>query len=290
MKGHAPNELQMVPLSRIQPSISNVRLFVERESLESLENTYRLYAKDPSTVLPDPPTVRFFTQIGDLELLAGHRRITAANNVGLTALPCRVVTMTEEEAYRYIRQANNYETLTTVEKAYAVAEMDRLGFSTDDIRDSLGSIGLPRYLTVGRMVHPDWFSDLEKKCDPSITLWSYALQHGPAHFQYCFRHWDAGLWDEDECSRYFKRVGQVRPPESYQHGIIISVDKTGTIARLRGTLDLNAMTAEELWDTVSDFTEELITLMSLAGNHKNFGPKRVLHFEPDYAEYNEDLA
>lgn len=285
MKAHAPNQLQIVPLAKIEPSAANVRLFVERESLENLENTYKAYMRDPETVvLPDPPTVRFRSRILPLELLAGHRRLTAANNVGLKALPCRVVKMTDEEAYRYIRQANNYETLTTIEKAYAVAEMDRLGFPADDIRDSMGDIGLPRYLAVGRMVHPDWFSDLEKKCDPSITVWSYALQHGPAHFQHCFRQWDAGLWDEDECNREFKRLGKARPPESYQHGILISIDRTGTIARLRGTLDLNAMTREEVLDTVRNFTDELYNLVTLAGTLGNLGPKRVMHFEPDASE------
>jgi hypothetical protein len=285
MRAHAPNQLQLVALAKIEPSEANVRLFVERESLESLENTYEAYARDPSSVvLPDPPTVRFRSKGQTLELLAGHRRLTAANNVGLKALPCRVVKMTDEEAYRYIRQANNYETLTTVEKAYAIAEMDRLGFSSDDIRDSMGDIGLPRYLAVGRMVHPDWFSDLEKKCDPSITLWGYALQHGATHFQTCFKHWDAGLWDEEDCHREFKRVGHARPPETYQHGVLISIDKTGTVARLRGTLDLNTMSPDELWDTVHNFTEELYALVILSGNLNNFGPKRVMHFEPDASE------
>src|SRR4051812_2933036 len=192
--GHAPNKNQLIHIACIAPSRANVRLFVERESLESMEAKYRAYQVDKDTVLPDPPVVRFHSLQEPLELLAGHRRLTAATNAGLKSIPCRVVKMTDEEAYRFIREANNYETLTTVERAFAVAEMDRLGFTGDDIRETMGNIGIPRYLAVGRVVNPNWFSDLEKKCDPSITLWAYALHHGEPHFHYCFKQWDSGLW------------------------------------------------------------------------------------------------
>jgi hypothetical protein len=276
--GHAPNTTQRVPLSRIVPSRANVRLFVERESLESMEAKYRAYLTDVDTVLPDPPVVRFRSLQEPLELLAGHRRLTAATNVGLKYLPCRVVEMTDEEAYRFIREANNYETLTTVEKAFAVAEMDRLGFTGDDIRETMGNIGLPRYLAIGRVVNPDWFSDLEKKCDPSITLWGYALHHGEPHFRYCFKQWDSGLWDEDDCHREFKRVGKASPPESYQQGVLMSVDKTGTILRLRGTLDMARQSLDDMEDMMGAFMAELKDLLLDASITGSFGPKRVTRF------------
>lgn len=281
---HAPNELQMVPLANIAPSNMNSRLFIERESLESLERRYEAWAdgKNPGEVLPDAPTVRYNGPTKPLELLAGHRRIQAANNAGVTALYVRSVEMDDETAYRFIREANNYEILTTVERAYAIAEMDRLGFTAEQIRETMGNIGLSRYLLVGRLVHPDWFTDIDKLCDPSITVWGYAARHGVDHFRHCFEHWDQGHWDEEDCSREFRRAGVARPPEPYQAGAIMSVDESGQILRFRGTLDLNNVRdIDRLKDKLEDFILDLKVAVTLARHRKTFGVKRKNQYITD---------
>jgi hypothetical protein len=283
-KTHAPNEIQYVPIELIEPSSMNVRLFIERESLDALETVYRAWdnGTNKDVVLPDPPVINFKGWDNLFELLAGHRRLTAAHNARITLLPVRCVTLGQEDAYKFIRQANNYETLTTIERSYAVAEMDRLGFTIDEVRETMGTIGVSRYLAVGRMVNPDWFSDIEKRCDPTITVWGYAAKHGPEHFAYCFKQWDAGLWDEEDCNKEFRRAGHSRPPEPYQAGAIISVDETGTILRFRGTLDLSIMTAEEIIDeVVTPLIRELLLTTHTAKVFGSFGPKRKGQFSPE---------
>jgi hypothetical protein len=283
-----PNYIQLIPLQDIRPSEMNVRLFIERESLHGLEQRYRQYIEDEEAVLPDPPLVRFHGLTAPLELLAGHRRVQAAANVGLQLMPCRVVCLDSEAAYRIIREANNYEILTTIERAYAVAEMDRLGFSGDQIRESLGNIGLKRYLQVGRLVHPDWFTDAPKLCDPSITIWGYAATHGAEHFRYCFKQWNTGTWDEEDCQREFKRVGQAPPPEPYQAGAIMSVDPTGKVLRFRGTLDLGKLSLDEIKnEVISPLMDRLADAVEIAGLINNFGEKRNYRFAPGHEVENE---
>jgi hypothetical protein len=275
-----PNILQLIPLNDIEPSDKNVRLFIERESLEVLERRYREWRFDYNVILPDPPIVRY-REGKPFELIAGHRRIQAAGNAGLINLWVRIVDVDDETAYRLIREANNYETLTTVEKAYSVAEMLRLGFTDEQVRESLGNIGISRYNRVGSLVHPDWFSDVPKRCDPSITVWNYAARLGPDHFRHCFDNWNSGLWDEDDCSREFRRFGRAKPPEPYQAGAILSVDETGKVLRFRGTLDLSQWDAETIkMEILFPFLESLFAAQDLALDRNSFGIKRNYRFSP----------
>lgn len=286
-----PNHIEWIPLSAIVPSPMNVRLFIERESLESLERKYREYLDSPSAILPDAVVLRYRGATAPFELLAGHRRVQAANNAGMFKIPSRIVNLDDEAAYRLIREANNYEILTTVERAYAVAEMDRLGFTREQIRESLGNIGIDRYLRVGRLVHPDWFTDATKLCDPSITVWGYAAKHGPAHFRYCFEEWNRGAWDEEDCSREFRRTGTAKPPEPYQAGAILSVDKSGKVLRFRGTLDLAQMSADEmLRAVVNPFLQHLHESLIVAAQLRTFGERRNYQFSPDDEPLDTELG
>ncbi len=262
----------------------NARLFIERESLEALEDRYRAWDNgfNSSVVLPDPPVVRHRGPDQQLELLAGHRRLTAAHTVGVTRIPCRVVDLTDEEAFLFIREANNYEVLTTAEKAYSIAEMDRLGFSFEEIRKTMGTIGLNRYLFVGRMINPDWFSDIEKLCNPSITVWAYAARHGEKHFEHCFRQWDSGAWTEEDCNSQFRKAGTAVPPEPYQAGAIMSVDATGKVLRFRGTLDIGRLTPEQIIEKiVNPFIRDLNLAARTARGFNHFGPKRNARYSDE---------
>jgi hypothetical protein len=231
--------------------------------------------------------LRFLHKTEKLEALAGHRRLQAANNVRVEELPCRVVQMSDEEAYKFIRLANNYEVLTTAEKAYAVAEMDRFGFEPDTIREVMGNVGLARYLAVGRAINPDWFTDAPKKCDPSITMWAYALEHGGKHFRRCFEHWDAGVWDEEDCNKNFKRLDKALPPESYQRGCVISINRDGSVLRLRGTLDLSTTDWRDIILISEEFTNQLKERVAAAVTLGTFGRKQVIRYQPADEEDGE---
>jgi hypothetical protein len=267
---HAPNTLQLIPLDIIDPSEDNIRLFIERESLAQLRAAYRAFKLDPEgTLLPDPPVVRFKGKDQPLELLAGHRRIHGATDEGLEYLPCRVVTADDPEAYLFIISANQYETITTVELAYKAAEMERLGFSNEDILKMLNKrVGITRYLTVGRFIEPDEFSDVEKKCDPSIQLWFEAAVIGEDHFRYCFANWNAGLWDEEECRIRFRRrrKGRSLPIDHDKKGARTTRDNR--IYRVRATFDLDMLTRDEF---DANFTATLRDMMAAYTEAITFG-------------------
>jgi hypothetical protein len=283
---HSPDELQLIPIEFIAPSENNVRLFVERESLEELRTRYLRWMDDDSTILPDPPVVRYRGPELHLELLAGHRRLVSANDVGIEALPVRVVTMTDEEAYEFIVLANQYESVTTVELAFKAAEMERLGFEGKRIAKVLGGVSLSRYLVVGRMLHPDMFTDLVKRCNPGIALWYEAARLGRAHFVHCFHQWDAGIWNEEDCARKFRVLPGRRelPLDNKDKGIRMSVSKDGRKYKVIGTLDLDMYTDEELMCVFEKWVRDTkYTLRNGVHNRETtgFGPRTVVNYNPE---------
>jgi hypothetical protein len=282
LHAHAPNLLQRVRLSDIAPSPQNVRLFNPAEgTLDAMTALYRAARTDPRVILPDAPVVRWHGEGEMFELLSGHRRVLAATSAGCDTLPVRVVTATDEEAFRFIRAANDFEALTTIEQAYAVAEMQRLGFVYSDLRLIVGAVGLDRYARVGQAVNPAWFTDVPKRANPSITLWGYALKAGPQHFQECFRQWDAGTWDDADCAQHFRRRGRTGGGESYESGIRLSVDEGGRRLRFRGTIDLDMLTPEEIErDVARPFLTDLMAALSHGRLLGGFGAKRVTRFLP----------
>lgn len=271
-----------IPLSKIQPSKDQPRLFIEREGLSYLQDIYSKHKISPgSVVLPDPPIVREL-QPEVFECLAGHRRITAALDEGVYSLPCRVVHMSDKQAFEFVLQHNlGVEQLTTVEVAYRAAEMERLGYDDEAIREHLGDIALHRYLAVGKLVNPDLFNDRPKKCNPGITTWFEAALHGSEHFDICFQAWNNGLWDEYHCKRYFRKRGKVLPLDNNEKGLRISVTKDGRKLKLRGTLDLDILTVGEVEDVIEAFQNEFNNACQRFRNTNSFGPRYVVNLNPD---------
>lgn len=278
---HAPDELQDIPLNLIEPNEENVRLYLERESLSSLIDLYK--SDDPGTVLPDPPVLRYRGPNKLLELLSGERRTTAAHLAGRKSLPCRVVTLSDEEAYKYVLAANMYQDLTTVEIAYRVARMYQLGFTGAEINDLFGGISVSRYNSVGRHINPDLFTDHPKQCDPPITLWAEAAAFGGEWFHHCFVHWDRGLWDEAECERMFRRRGLDKPLDNKQKGLRLSVSSDGRIINVIGKLDLDMYEDHELREVVNRFCTDLqLTVGTGLKDRKiGYGPRFVNNYNPD---------
>jgi len=277
-----PNNLEVVDLAWIEPNEDNVRLFVERLSLRALEEVYSVYAQGKPVVLPDAPITRLAGFREDssprLVLLAGERRTTAARNVGVKRLPVRVVDLTDEDAFKFILRHNNVVGLTTIELAFRAVEMDRLGFSHDEIAVELGSVALHRYLTVGEMVNPDLLTDAEKLCNPSIVEWYEAASFGPAHFNHCFQYWDAGWWDEKICAREFRKRGKVLPLDNAERGFRVTFD--GNRLVVRGQLDLTLMDEDIAHAMLVELESNIERAQTLLDKGENFGDRKVFLINP----------
>jgi hypothetical protein len=200
-------------------------------------------------------------------------------------MPVRVVYMSDEEAYEFIVQANDHEGLTTAELAFKAAEMDRLGFTRERISEVLGGVSAGRYIYVGRMLSPDWFTDAQKLCDPSITLWEEAAIRGMPHFHTCFHNWNAGVWDDETCRKRFRTTGKVRelPLDNKAKGVRLSVTKDGRQLKLIGTVNLDMWTDEEIDQLQDQFLTDLrYTLRNGVANREGpgFGRRIVVNYNP----------
>lgn len=278
-----PNDLQWIGLERIQPSKDNVRLFIERESLTALRERYRAWKSDKSVILPDAPIIRYLgsTRLNaPFELLAGERRTTAATLEGIDELPCRIVEMSDEEAYRFILEHNDVAGLTTVELAFRAAEMERLGFSEEEVGKQLGGSAAYRYIEVGHLINPEWFTDIPKLCNPSIVEWYEAARFGPEHFRHCFDHWNQGLWNEKTCSKMFRRRGTDLPIDNAEKGFRVTYDMNRFV--IRGQIDLDIMSPNHAEVILGELLQHVhLTRNRMIRGDQNFGPRQVFRINPD---------
>jgi hypothetical protein len=280
-----PNETQMIPLALVTPKEDQPRRFIEKASLADLREVYRQYntaSNSSKVVLPDPPILRYDRAESFLEIIAGERRITAALEEDVVALPCRVVDMSASDAFLFAMRHNNVVSLTAPEKAYFAREMDLLGFSTEEISTELGDVAAYRYVTVGALLDADMFTDTAKLCDLPITVWYEAALHGEAHFKYCFEQWNNGLWDEATCRRRFRVAGSL-PVDTNEKGIRVSITHDGRRALIRGVLDLDLHSPDEIIKMVTRATTEYraIALEGIANPATGFGARTVRYFNPD---------
>lgn len=271
----------LLNINSLSPRDDNPRLFMEKEKLEDLRKLYKAYASGVSVVLPDPPIVRpVFRKKDDsivqpfYEILRGHRRVTAAALEGVEYLPCRVVNLNDEEAYRFLLDDGEHVSLTTIELAHRAAEMERLGFSEEEINEHLGGVSIGRYLLVGSRIDPEKISDNPKLCDPPITIWYEAALLGQEHFDACLSAWDLGLWDLEECFRRFRKQDERDLPlDNKQKGLRLSVSPEGDRMNVIGRLDASLLTAGELAQIWERFKTEGDALVMEAIATGEFGGK-----------------
>lgn len=279
----APNDVQNVSLALVDPTKVNVRLFVERESLSKLRARYQQWLSGEEVVLPDPPVLRYlgFTDAGAprFEILAGERRVTAASLENVQYLPCRIVVMTDEEAFRFILDHNDVAGLTTVELAYRAAEMEALGYSNDEISDALKGASAGRYISVGQMIDAAWFTDEPKLCNPSIVEWFEASEFGAKHFERCFKAWDQGLWDEKQCAREFRRRGRSMPLDNAEKGFRVTFDENRLV--IRGQVDLDLVGTEGAVHILSSLRALIADGIDRIEADADFGPREVVKVNPE---------
>lgn len=270
--------LYTLPLVDLFHSEENVRLFIERERLSDLVEVYDAHKAGFSVTLPDPPVVRPKGKIS-YEILAGARRVEAAREAGLTALKCRVVNLSDEEAFDFILQHNRVVPISTVERAHRAAEMDRLGYSTEQISAALDGAGPSRYIEVGRMVDRSWFSDDTKLCDPGIVEWWEAAQYGARHFETCFHAWNSGMWDASTCAREFRRRGKSAPIDIAERGLRITFDRERLI--FRGQVNLEFVERYEAIRMLSELRSAVdYAIDYLRDGATDFGPRHVMQVLP----------
>jgi hypothetical protein len=278
-----PDQTQEISLALIEPHEQNNRLFIELESLDELVKKYKRCLEDPALPLPNAPVLRYIDENTKLKLLAGERRVRAATIARYESLPCRVVELDDQGAFEFLLEDNHQADITTVELAYTAAEMSRMGFPEEDIGRLLGGVSPSRYVGVGQYIHPEMFTDLPKLCNPSITVWGEAAVYGPEHFQYCFRNWDAGIWDEEQCRKNFRRRGVSPPLDNTEKGIRMSTTADGRRLIVRGTLDLDLYTPEELERVAELFIRDFkYTVRNGVSNHEDegFGLRVITNYNP----------
>lgn len=279
---HAPNQLQVVRLEWIEPNPENVRLFIERVPLHALTTLYKRHAKGEDVILPDAPVVRYMGRRENgsprLVLLAGERRTTAAKGAGLNKMLVRVVRLSDDDAYRFILQHNNVAGLTTLEIAFRALEMERLGFDRDEISRELGGVALHRYLAVGACVNPDLFTDAEKLCNPSIVEWYEATEYGQDHFDWCFKNWNDGLWNEEQCTKHFRKRGEALPMDNAEKGFRVTFSRDRLV--VRGQADLNVVDNDTAIDMLYELEHQIREARWMLTPHEVGDDHRVLDFGP----------
>lgn len=279
-----PNTLQEILISDIEPSEHNARLFFEYETLTDLIALYTRHEQGLEVILPPPPVLRYRGEGKRLEVLRGHRRVLAAWGAGKTSLACFVVNMQEADAYLYIMDEHEQVKLTTAERAYRAVEMERMGFSIQAIEKRLGGVSIHRYRRVGLLLSPEMFSDTQKLCDPSITVWDECAKLGPEHFLRCFQQWNLGAWDEQTCNREFRNLGRRTPQESTLRGLRLSVSADRRKLLVRGTLDLDLYDDWEMDQIVSCFVNHIRSTVKRAqeDRQQGYGRRFVQLYDADW--------
>jgi hypothetical protein len=108
-----------------------------------------------------------------LIVVTGHRRIEAATLLRLPRVPCVVLTIGEREALLTAINDNLKRGLNSVEKAYCVEKMSRLGFSHPEIFEVMRLVGLQPHEKTMRLCRAIASSDEQTRnflVDHSLTV------------------------------------------------------------------------------------------------------------------------
>lgn len=191
----------------VRPHPDNVRRYIDYDRLQPLIEIYQSWANGEKVVLPDDPIVRKL-DTGEIQLLAGERRTTAAKMAGVDRIRFRLVELGDEDAYRFVLEHNDTEGITVAELAFRCAEMVRMGYSYEEVALQIKGKGVARYKMLGDAIRREWFTDTPKQYHPSISEWMDALKAGPKHFRRCFQKWDSGEWGKEQCRKNFRKYNK----------------------------------------------------------------------------------
>jgi ParB/RepB/Spo0J family partition protein len=157
-------ELRVIPVEMIYTSRHQVRMVEGTEELDA--GIEELAASIRASGLAQPLTVRPSTPwelapgrgSDGWELIAGHRRLAACKQAGLTEVPCYVLTVSDAAAADLTLIENlQRKDLTAIEEADSVAAMLKLGRTKEQIADACGKSvrWVYRRASVGNLT-PEW--------------------------------------------------------------------------------------------------------------------------------------
>lgn len=129
---NAPTSLRDIPVGAIERSPWQPRKQFDADSMRELVDSIREHG------VLQPVLVRELPQ-GGYQLIAGERRWQAAQQAGLTTLPCRVVDVIDQTACEYALEENlKRKDLNDLEKAQAFREyLNQFGTSIENLAKQL---------------------------------------------------------------------------------------------------------------------------------------------------------
>jgi hypothetical protein len=105
------NGVELVPISKLQPHPDNPRLFVREEVVNGISEQIKTRGFEERHA----PNVRQIGDAGFYQIVSGHQRIEAAKRAELEKIPCIVVELTDEEAFRELLLSNAQADLKPLE-------------------------------------------------------------------------------------------------------------------------------------------------------------------------------
>jgi DNA modification methylase len=103
--------IKLLPISKLLPHPDNPRLFLREEVVNAI--CEQIKAKGGDFEERHAPHVRTFN--GAYQIISGHQRTKGAEKAGLAKIPCIVVEMTDEEAFRELLLSNAQDDLKPLE-------------------------------------------------------------------------------------------------------------------------------------------------------------------------------
>jgi len=166
-------EIKQIPIDKINPPKDDLRTIIVKENLEELEDSIRQYGiLSPIKVRPD----------GDrYEIVYGHRRFIAAQNVGLETIPCIVADIDDRETLiEKLHENLKREELNIVDQADIIHRLrEREGYTYPQIAEIFGK-------------SETWVRDVEvlHYIDPEIREAVRAGHIKRSHARVLFKHKD----------------------------------------------------------------------------------------------------
>ena len=128
------------------------------------------------------------------------------------------------------------------------------------------------------MIDPNWFTDEKKLCDPSIVEWHDAAQFGAHHFTECFKAWNAGIWDEKQCTYEFRRRGHSLPLDNAERGFRVTYNENRLV--VRGQVSLDYLDVETAWNMLEDLRILVRRGQERLIEFESFGAREIVQVQP----------
>lgn len=163
-----------IPLSQIDTSPYQPRQYIDPIRLDEL-------GKSLSTAgLDEPIKVRVVTP-GRYELISGHRRVTAARNIGWKTIRAVVLEMTDEQASKSVLMQNeSRENLSDLERAYIFKKSMETGLCRTQ-KETANYYGYSQpYVSacLSILALPDDFLDVIRQRPPAVGMTCAQKIHG----------------------------------------------------------------------------------------------------------------